>query len=108
MASKKEVKNEVPFTGAADQNAVIISGSVLRPDQREKVCRFTLDVATPTDKGKTSHAYIPCVWFNGDTDDTVSVGEKVAVHGAIRTGSYEKDGRKIYTVEVVAQDVIFS
>lgn len=108
MASKKDVKNEVPFSGTADQNAVMLTGSVLRPDQREKVCRFTLDVVTPTNGGKVSHAYIPCVWFNGDTEDTVTTGEKIAVHGAIRTGSYEKDGRKVYTVEVVAQEVIFS
>ena len=106
MANKKST-NTTPET-ATDQNAVIISGSVLRPSQREKVCRFTLDVATLTPNGKTSHAYVPVVWFNSDSEDTVTDGEKVAVNGSIRTGSYEKDGRKIYIVDVVAEKVIFS
>lgn len=105
MANKKSTN--ATTESANDQNAVIISGSVLRPNQREKVCRFTLDVATPTPNGKTSHAYVPVVWFNSDSEDTVTEGEKVAVNGAIRTGSYEKDGHKIYTVDVVAEKVIF-
>lgn len=108
MASKKEVVNEQGPFSESDQNAVVITGHVLRPDQREKVCRFTLDVATRTPNGKTSHAYVPVVWFNSDSEDTVAEGEKVAVNGSIRTGSYEKDGRKIYTVDVVAEKVIFS
>ena len=106
MASKKSTA--AATSTANDSNAVVISGTVLRPNQREKVCRFTLDVATPTPNGKTAHAFIPVVWFNSDIEDTVTEGEKVAVNGALRTGSYEKDGRKIYTVEVVAEKVIFS
>ena len=106
MANKKSANTTTET--ASDHNAVIISGTVLRPNQREKVCRFTLDVATPTPNGKTSHAYVPVVWFNSDSEDTVTEGERVAVNGAIRTGSYEKDGRKIYTVDVVAEKVIFS
>ena len=107
MATKKKVVNdEVPFV-SEDHNAVVITGHVLRPKQGEKVCRFTLDCATKTPNDKISHAYIPCVWFNGDSEDTVTEGEHISVNGAIRTGSYEKDGRKIYTVEVVAAEVIF-
>ena len=34
-------------------------------------------------------------------------GSKVAVRGHIQTGSYEKDGRKIYTTDVVADQVEF-
>lgn len=107
MASKKDVTNEVPFSGT-DQNAVVISGHVLRANQMERVCRFTLDVATKTPGGKISHAYVPCVWFNAESDDTVTDGEQIAVNGSIRTGSYEKDGRKIYTVDVVVEKIIFS
>lgn len=106
MASKKSTA--AATSTANDSNAVVISGTVLRPSQREKVCRFTLDAATPTPNGKTSHAYVPVVWFNSDTEDTVADGEKVAVNGALRSGSYEKDGRKIYTLDVVAEKVIFS
>ena len=106
MASKKSTAAET--STANDSNAVVISGTVLRSNQREKVCRFTLDVATPTPNGKTTHAYVPVVWFNGDSEDTVTDGEKVAVNGALHSGSYEKDGRKIYTFDVVAEKVIFS
>lgn len=107
MASKKDVASEMPFT-ESDQNAVVITGRVLRANQMEKVCRFTLDVATKTPGGKVAHSYVPCVWFNAESEDTVTDGEKIAVHGSIRTGSYEKDGRKIYTVDVVAEKVIFA
>ena len=31
-------------------------------------------------------------------------GIKIAVVGSIRTGSYEKDGRKIYTTDVVVEE----
>ena len=105
---KKSEASKQEAASANDSNAVCISGIVLRPHQSEKVCHFTLDAATPTPNGKTSHAYVPVVWFNGDSEDTVTDGEKVAVNGALRSGSYEKDGRKIYTLDVVAEKVIFS
>ena len=34
-------------------------------------------------------------------------GRLVAIHGRIQTGSYEKDGIRIYTTEVVASNVEF-
>ena len=34
-------------------------------------------------------------------------GKMIAVKGAIQTGSYEKDGRKYNTFEIVADDVFF-
>lgn len=34
-------------------------------------------------------------------------GSKVAVMGRIQTGSYEKNGQKVYTTDVVAQNVEF-
>lgn len=107
MSSKKDAK-KAAVESANDNNAVVLSGTVMRPKQMEKVCRFTLDVATTTEKGNVAHAYVNIVWFNGDSEDTVSEGERVGVNGSIRTGSYEKDGRKIYTTDVVANEVIFS
>ena len=107
MGKKSETtKQEVQ--AANDQNRVLINGSVLRPKQTERCCRFTLDVATPTPNGNVSHAYVPVVWFNEASEDTVTEKERVAVAGSLRSGSYEKDGRKIYTLDVVAETVIFS
>lgn len=37
----------------------------------------------------------------------LSKGRQVGITGRIQTGSYEKDGRKIYTTEVVASRVEF-
>lgn len=34
-------------------------------------------------------------------------GSMIAIQGSIETGSYEKDGRKINTFEIVADDVFF-
>lgn len=34
-------------------------------------------------------------------------GKMVAIHGRIQTGSYEKNGQKVYTTEVVATNVEF-
>lgn len=34
-------------------------------------------------------------------------GKKVAVQGRIQTGSYEKEGRKIYTTDVIAERIEF-
>ena len=37
----------------------------------------------------------------------VTKGSQVAVEGRIQTGSYEKDGKRVYTTEVVAENVRF-
>lgn len=100
-------KSKKTVVEAKDNNAVVLSGTVLRANQREKVCRFTLDVQTTTPKGNISHAYIPVTWFNSDTEDTVTDGERVGVNGSLRSGSYEKDGRKVYTIDVIAESVVF-
>lgn len=106
MASKKDQKQETK--AAQDTNLVKLTGTVLRAKQSNKVCRFTLDVATTTEKGNTAHAYAPIVWFNADTDDTVTDGEHVSVYGQLKSGSYEKDGKKIYTLDVVVDKIEFS
>ena len=34
-------------------------------------------------------------------------GSKLAVRGHIQTGSYEKDGKKVYTTDVIADEIDF-
>lgn len=104
MGKKSETKKT---EAAQDTNLVRLTGTVLRAKQMEKVCRFTLDVATTTAKGNTAHAYAPVVWFNEDTEDTVTDGEHVSVYGQLRSGSYEKDGKKVYTLDVVVDKIEF-
>ena len=40
--------------------------------------------------------------------DYFEKGRKITVQGRIKTGSYEKDGRKIYTTDIVVKEVYFA
>ena len=70
-------------------------------DGEKPIARFTVAVNRI---GKDEADFIRCVAF-GKTAEYASnylkKGEEVTVDGRIQTGSYEKDGRKIYTTEVV-------
>lgn len=91
-----------------DINTVSLLGTVLRPKQSEKVCRFTLVCASLTPNGNLAKSYIPVVWFNGGSDETVAEDERVVVNGFLKSGKYEnKDGHTVYTLDVVADEVIF-
>ena len=73
------------------------------------VAKFTLAVNEGYgDKKRTD--YIQCTAFGRigeNIERFVHKGSKVAVTGKIQTGSYEKDGRKVYTTEVIANTVEF-
>ena len=74
------------------------------------VAHFTLAVDRPMAKEKTAD-FIRIVCF-GKTAELVerylSKGRQVGVEGRIQTGSYEdKDGRKVYTTDVVASRIEF-
>ena len=68
------------------------------------------------DRGKTKDgqdggADYPSIVCFGKTAELVekycSKGMQVGITGKLRTGSYEKDGRKIYTTEILADRVEF-
>lgn len=70
------------------------------------VARYTLAVDRPGKKveGAQNADFIPCVAFghNGEfAEKYLRQGTKIAVEGFIRTGSYDKDGQRIYTTDVV-------
>lgn len=74
------------------------------------VANFTLAVDRPMAKEKTAD-FIRIVCF-GKTAELVerylSKGRQIGVQGHIQTGSYEdKDGRKVYTTDVVASRIEF-
>lgn len=61
--------------------------------------------------GKDNGAdFINCIAF-GKRAEIMSKytgkGTKIAISGRIQTGSYEKDGRKVYTTDVVVDDFDF-
>lgn len=73
------------------------------------IARYTLAIDR---RGKDAGAdFIPCVAFgkSGEfAEKYLSKGTKMAVVGKIQTGSYEKDGKKVYTTEVVIEEQEFA
>lgn len=73
------------------------------------IARFTLAVDRKTKEKATD--FISCVAF-GKTAEFVEKyfrkGTKMILEGRIQTGSYEKDGKKFYTTDVVAESVEFA
>ena len=75
------------------------------------ITRFTVAVDRIPDKnGNKQTDFIGCVAF-GKTAEIVEKyfgkGNPIAVAGRIQTGSYEKDGHRIYTTDVIADRVEF-
>ena len=72
------------------------------------VANFTL--AVKRDNGKDETDFINCIGY-GKTAEAISKyldkGSKTSIEGRIQTGSYEKDGKKIYTTDVVVDKVEF-
>lgn len=74
------------------------------------IARFTLAVDRRAKNGTAD--FISCVAF-GTTADFIKKwcfkGTKVVASGRIQTGSYEdKDGKKVYTTDVVIEQVEFA
>lgn len=99
-------------------NKVILVGNLAR-DPDSKVTQtgkaralFTVAVNRPyTDQnGQRGADFISCIAYDR-TAETVSKylskGRKVGVEGRLRTGSYEKDGKTVYTTEIIADRVEF-
>jgi len=75
------------------------------------VARFTVAVDRMPDRNGNKQAdFISCVSF-GKTAEFIekyfTKGKPIALTGRIQTGSYEKNGQKVYTTDVVADRVEF-
>lgn len=102
-------------------NKVILMGRLTREpevrysqgDKSTAVARYTLAVTRKySSNGKEDADFISCVSF-GKTGEFVEKylhqGTKVVVCGRIQTGSYtNKEGQKVYTTDVVAEEVEFA
>lgn len=94
-------------------NKVVLVGRLTRDvDYRElqngsAVAKFT--VAVDDGWGDAKKTYFPSVVVWGKSATSCSSylhkGSQVGIVGKLATGSYEKDGRKVYTTDVVA-DVV--
>ena len=98
-------------------NKVILMGRLTADPELKKtdagvsVIRFTVAVNRPKQKDKEQAAdFISCVAFR-QTAEFISKyfrkGSSIIVFGTIRTGFYEKDGTRIYTTDVIADEVNF-
>lgn len=95
-------------------NQVNLIGRLTKnPEVRYKddtaICRFSL--AIDDGYGEKKKTNYPSVVVFGKTAENceryLSKGRQVAVVGKLQTGSYEKNGQKIYTTDVIAISVEF-
>ena len=72
------------------------------------IARFTLAVDRPMKQNETD--FIGCVAF-GRTAELIErymhKGSLMGLCGRIQTGSYEKDGKRVYTTDIVADRIEF-
>lgn len=95
-------------------NSVSLTGRLTRDpevrysNQNMAIARFTLAVDRPTKKDEADFIPVTCFGKTAElVEKYVQKGRLVGVTGRIQTGSYEKDGRKVYTTDVIADRVEF-
>lgn len=97
-------------------NSVILIGRLVRdPEERQAgdltITRFSVAVDRKVKKEGTQAADFPNVVAFGKTAEFISKyfhkGDRIGIVGRLQTGSYEKDGVKHFTTEVVADSVEF-
>lgn len=94
-------------------NKVVLSGRLTRdPELKEsgesKVTRFSLAVTRQFKRDEAD--FINCVAFGKNAENIAKYctkGSPLAIVGNIRTGSYDKDGVKVYTTDVVTESFEF-
>ena len=75
-------------------------------DKGINITKFTLAV----NRMKEGADFINCSAFNKTAEAInkyLHKGNQIAIEGRIQTGSYEKDGKKVYTTEVVVENITF-
>lgn len=85
---------------------------VIRWSNDMAVARFSIAINRGKDKnGNDKGVDFPNIVVFGkqaeNCEKYLSKGKKVGITGHIQTGSYEKDGQKIYTTDIVADRIEF-
>lgn len=95
-------------------NKVIVTGRLVRdPEMRytqsgKAVTNFTIAVDRHNKEKEAD--FIKINTWDAQAENVakfLAKGSLVLIEGSIRTGSYEKDGQKVFTTEVIAQRVDF-
>lgn len=91
-------------------NKVFLCGRICKdPEVRSgdtMVAKYSLAVDRKYSKDKETD-FINCVCFGKTAEFAekyLKKGTKILIVGRIQTGSYEKDGRKVYTTDIVVEE----
>lgn len=99
-------------------NRVILMGRLVKDptittaQSGTQIARYTLAVERRFKKdGDQTADFIGCVAFGKSAEFAekyLHKGTKIALEGRIQTGSYEKDGQRIYTTDIVVENQEFA
>lgn len=89
--------NKVQLAGEAVSTPALIAA------KNTAICKFTLKVV---DEFYKNTAYVNCKAFGKLAEETTfAQGDNLEIEGKIYTGSYEKEGRKIYYTDVICSSI---
>jgi single-strand DNA-binding protein len=99
-------------------NQVVIVGRLVKdPEITEvekeiKLSRITLAVprSYKNINGEYETDFVPCTLWRGIAENTATYckkGDLVGIKGRIQSSAYEKDDKKIYSIDVIAEKVTF-
>lgn len=97
-------------------NVVILTGHITKDLELRQttsgteVLRFTVAVDRYSKDKENDTDFISCVAFGKSASfiaNYFSKGRMIAIEGNIKTGSYEKNGQKIYTTDVIVDKAHF-
>lgn len=91
-----------------DNNSVVIEGIVKKVNyEGDKMMSYNIEIENKTPNGKATHTWVDVKQFNASCpiEVTFEKGDHVAVGGRLNTESYEKNGKKYYSLIIVAEQI---
>lgn len=104
MAKTKGTSKKEETKFIVCENSVVLSGKIDKIlVSTDKVVIMTIDSTSKTSKGNVAHTWVTVCEFNPEME--YETGDFVEVHGYLNTDSYTKDGKKIYQLRVIADEI---
>lgn len=70
------------------------------------IAKFSLAISRNDKDKNTDYPNITCFGKTAEiVEKYAAKGKQIGINGRIQTGSYEKDGKKVYTTDVIAERV---
>lgn len=99
-------------------NKILLTGRIVKDIELKQTknnieyTRFTLAVTRDfkNAQGEYECDFINCIAYKNTANTLANYilkGDKIGIEGRLTTGSYEKDGKKIYTTEVTVEKLEF-